>query len=62
MHARTLWLAVIKQAIDDYRHPSPNPKLAWTRVDRGYFGSPDFIEVCANADVDPARVRGTIGL
>jgi len=62
MHSRSLWLAIILQAIQDFKHPAEDPKLAWTHVGRGYFRSPDFIEVCANADVDPARVRGTIGL
>lgn len=56
MKSRVLWLAVIRQALDDYYTPTTDPQKLAQNVDREYFYSPDFAEICNRASVDPVRV------
>jgi hypothetical protein len=58
MHSRSLWLAVIKQALEDR---SPSVKLA-DRTPASYWRSKDFSKACELAQVEPAAVRKANGI
>jgi hypothetical protein len=50
---RVLWLTVIAQSMEDLKAEKVTP---------GYFHTPDFIKVCALAEVTPESIRKRLNL
>lgn len=70
---RTLWLAVILQAMEDYGLTLRIPKgiykrkntrvsLKLFRITKDYFYTDDFLEVCENAGVVAVDVRTVLAI